>query len=151
MLQLARESDWEAVCKLAVQVHDLHVSWRPDMYFHSEEPYPKDEFLEDIRNRLVYVAKLEDQIVGFVALKVVCKAGPGRKARKILALNTICVEETVRGHGIGKEMVSDVRALARVFGCPEVMLGVHPENDAAIAFYQKCGFQINTLNLQMKI
>ena len=37
MLELARESDWDAIRRLSVQIHDLHVSWRPDIYCHSEE------------------------------------------------------------------------------------------------------------------
>ena len=102
MLQLARESDWEDVRRLSVQVHNLHVSWRPDLYVHCEEPHPKDAFLEDIRNRMVYVAKLENQVMGYVVLAVKQKDGPGRVPRKILLLDSICVEETVRGHGIGK-------------------------------------------------
>ena len=52
MLQLARPSDWEDVKRLSVQIHDLHAAWRPDIYFHHEEPYPMDKFLEDIRSRM---------------------------------------------------------------------------------------------------
>jgi ribosomal protein S18 acetylase RimI-like enzyme len=61
------------------------------------------------------------------------------------------VEQSLRGQGIGKAMVADVRVLARAFGCREVILGVHPENDTAVGFYQKCGFRIRTINMDMKI
>jgi ribosomal protein S18 acetylase RimI-like enzyme len=44
-------------------------------------------------------------------------------------------------------MIADVRALAKVFGCTELILGVHPENDGAVVFYQKCGFRIRTINM----
>ena len=57
---------------------------------------------------------------------------------------------TGTSQGIGKAMISDVRALARAFGCREVILGVHPENDEAVGFYQKCGFAIRTINMDMK-
>ena len=49
MLELAKESDFEAVKRLSVQIHDLHAEWRPDLYYHSEEPYPREKFLEDIQ------------------------------------------------------------------------------------------------------
>ena len=150
MLELARESDWERVRLLSVQLHDLHVTWRPDIYFHCDEPYPKVRFLEDIRNRMVYVAKIENAVVGYVILSVKGKEGPGCISQRALLLESICVDETVRGHGIGSEIVTDVRALAKVFGCTSLILGVHPENEAALAFYQKCGFFLRTLNLQMK-
>ena len=151
MLELARATDWEAVKRLSVQIHDLHATWRPDLYLHSDEPYPKEKFLEDITNRLVYTAKIDGEVVGYVILFVMCKDGPGVVSSKLMRLDAICVDETVRGHGIGREMVLDVRSLARDFGFRELILGVHPENDEAVGFYQKCGFFIRTINMDMKI
>lgn len=151
MLELARESDWEEVGRLSVQIHDLHAAWRSDLYFRCDEPYPKERFLEDIRNRMVYTAKVGGVVAGYVVLSILQKGGPGTVEYKALRLDSICVDETVRGHGVGKAMVADVRALARAFGCREVILGVHPENDSAVGFYQKCGFQIRTINMDMKI
>lgn len=151
MLELARESDWDAVRSLSVQIHNLHVGWRPDLYYHTVEPYPKDAYLEDIRSRLVYVAKIRETVVGYVVLSVINRGGPGTVEYKALRLDSICVDENARGQGIGKAMVADVRALAKAFGCREVMLGVHPENDRAVSFYQKCGFRIRTINMDMKI
>ena len=151
MLELARRSDWETVNRLSVQVHDLHASWRPDIYYHSEEPYPYEAFLEDIQNRMVYVAKLQQEVVGYVVLRILKKDGPGTVEQSLLRLESICVDQSLRGHGIGKAMVADVRALARAFGCSGVILGVHPENDDAVGFYQKCGFCIRTINMDMKL
>lgn len=151
MLELARESDWDHVKRLSVQIHDLHAAWRPDIFFSCDEPYPKAKFLEDIGNRTVYVAKIDGIVAGYVILSVIEKGGPGTLQKKLLRLDSICVDEALRGHGIGKAMVADVRALARVFGCKELILGVHPENDDAVGFYQKCGFRIRTINMDMKI
>lgn len=151
MLELARESDWEAVNRLSVQIHDLHAAWRPDIYFHSEEPLPKDAYLEAIRKRMLYVAKCNGLVAGYVLLSVLEKGGPGTVPKKQLRMDSICVDEAFRGQGIGKEMVSDTRALARAFGCCELILGVHPENDGAVAFYQKCGFRIRTINMDCKL
>lgn len=151
MLELAREGDWETVKRLSVQIHDLHVCWRPDIFRHSDEPYPKDKFEQDIMNRMVYTAKLGDYVVGYVVLTVMEKSGPGIVSQKVMRLDSICVDESFRGQGIGKAMVVDVRALARAFGCSEVLLGVHAENDTAVGFYQKCGFHIRTINMDMKI
>ena len=150
MLELARESDWESVRRLSVQIHDLHAAWRPDLYFHCDEPYPREKYLEDIRNRMVYTAKIGGQVAGYVILSMMQKGGPGTVEYKALRLDAICVDEVARGQGIGKAMVSDIRALARAFGCREVILGVHPENDRAVDFYQKCGFAIRTINMDMK-
>lgn len=151
MLELARESDWEAVKRLSVQIHDLHAKWRPDIYFHCDEPFPKDAFLGGIRNRMIYVAKVHDTVVGYVVLNIIQKGGPGTLEHKLMRLDSICVDEAARGQGIGTSMVMDVRALAAAFGCSDVLLGVHPENDAALGFYRKCGFAIRTVNMEIKV
>ena len=82
MLELARESDWDAIRRLSIQIHDLHVSWRPDIYCHSDEPYAKGQFLEDIRSRMVYVAKLQQTVVGYTVLSIRVKSGPGVVEKK---------------------------------------------------------------------
>lgn len=151
MLELAREQDFEAVRRLSVQVHELHAAWRPDLYYHCEEPLPKAIFLEGIAKRMIYVAKMDGTVVGYVTLNVMDRGGPGAVVHKAMRLDAICVDEAFRGRGIGKTMVADVRALARAFGCRDVLLGVHPENDGAVAFYQKCGFRIRTINMDAKI
>lgn len=151
MLELARETDWQDIQRLSVQIHDLHVSWRPDIYFHVDEPYPKEKFCDDVAKRMVYVAKLQGSVAGYTVLSVVEKNGQGTVPSKMMRLDSICVDEAVRGYGIGKAMVEDVRALAKAFGCSALILGVHPENDCAVGFYQKCGFRIRTINMDMKI
>ena len=151
MLELAREQDWDAVRRLSVQIHDLHVGWRPDLYAHCEEPLPKEAFLTAISQRLLYVAKVQGVVAGYVVLSIQNRGGPGQVTYKAMRLDSICVDEMARGQGIGKSMVADVRALARAFCCRELLLGVHPENDAAVAFYQKCGFFIRTINMDMKV
>ena len=151
MLELAREADWEDVNRLSVQIHDLHVHWRPDIYYQCEAPFPKEAFLEGIRDRLVYVAKIGETVLGYVVLSMMTKGGPGTVEKKVMRLDSICVDEDYRGHGIGRAMVEDVRALAKAFRCRELILGVHPENDAAVGFYQKCGFRIRTINMDMTV
>ena len=151
MLELARPADWEAVHRLSVQIHGLHALWRPDIYLSVDEPYPREKFMEDIQKRMVYVAKLQENVAGYTVLSIVEKDGPGTVPSKMMRLDSICVDEAVRGYGIGKAMIEDVRALARAFGCTGLILGVHPENDSAVGFYQKCGFRIRTINMDMKL
>lgn len=151
ILELARESDWEDVRILSVQIHDLHVSWRPDIFEHTNEPYPKERFLEDIENGLVYVRRIQGVVAAYVTLTVMHKAGPGLAAHKLLRLDSVCVEESHRGQGIGKAMMADVIEIAKNMGCSDLLLGVHPENEKAVAFYQKCGFSVRTVNMQREV
>ena len=56
MLELARYSDRDAVNALALQVHEKHVQWRPDIFERTQELYSRERFREAIDNRELYVA-----------------------------------------------------------------------------------------------
>ena len=151
MLELATLSDRAAVNELAAEVHALHVSWRPDIYEMAAELYSPERFLEAIQLRQLYVAKLNGIVAGYVSLKTRVYDWPGVVRKKVMLIDELCVEKAFRGHGIGKQIMEEVRALARAFGCTELQLGVYPQNDDAVAFYQKCGFQIRNIQMDRKL
>lgn len=151
MLELAQKSDREAVERLARQVHELHVQWRPDIYRMPEELFPQEQFAELIAARELYAAKLDGVVVGYAMMKIRTADRPDVVPRKVMVIDQICVEETLRCHGIGTQIMADVHALARAFGCTDLQLGVYPQNDAAVAFYQKCGFLIQSISMQRKV
>ena len=151
MLQLARLSDREAVEVLAKQVHALHVSWRPDLSSMPDELYPIDRFMESVSAKRLYVAKLNNQIIGYVSLKDRTYDWPGVTRRKVMLIDEFAVHEDYRNQGFGTQMMNDVKALACAFGCSDIQLGVYPQNDAAVAFYQKCGLMIRSIEMQMKL
>ena len=151
MLELAAMHDREKVDALAKQVHAMHVAWRPDIYEMVEELYSQQRMLDAIRERALYVAKVDGTVVGYVLIKIRSYDWPGVVKRKVMLVDEICVEESLRGHGIGKAMMEDVHALAKAFGCTDMQLGVYPQNDAAVGFYQKCGFTIRSIDMQRKV
>ena len=151
MLELATPIDRAAVNDLARQVHELHVSWRPDIFRMPDELYPEARFLDCIRQRQLYVAKLNGIVVGFVLLKIREYNYPGQVRRTVMVIDEICVEKSLRGHGIGTRLMEEVHALARAFGCTDLQLGVYPQNDDAVGFYQKCGFTIRSIDMQRKV
>lgn len=151
MLELARECDREKVNELARQVHAMHVAWRPDIYEMVEEIYPQDRFSEEVARRQLYVAKIGGQVTGYVLLKIREYNWPGVVKRKVMLVDEIAVDDRCRNQGIGTAMMEEVRVLARAFGCTDLQLGVYPQNDAAVAFYQKCGFTIRSIDMQRKV
>ena len=151
MLELAVEADREAVNVLARQVHELHVQWRPDLYEMAEELYPLERFQEAVRQRQLYVAKVDTLTVGYTLLLILDVDRPGRIKRRVMQIEEFYVEESFQGQGIGMEMMAEVRALAKAFRCTDLQLGVYPQNDGAVAFYQKCGFTIRSIDMQRKV
>ena len=151
MLELATKLDRSAVNRLARQVHALHVSWRPDLYTMPEELFPEELYSELLKNRELYVAKLDGTVIGFAWIRIRMAEAVGLVTRKVMLINQVCVDEALRNHGIGTQMMEEVRVLARAFGCTDLQLGVYPQNDAAVSFYQKCGFMIRSIDMQRKV
>ena len=151
MLQLARPEDRAAIEALGQQVHAMHVDWRPDIYAPADELWPQGRFDAAVAERQLFAAKVEEKVVGYVLVKVRHYDMVGHTRRKVLLVDEICVDETLRNQGIGTEMMIEVRAIARAFGCTDLQLGVYPQNNEALAFYQKFGFRIRSIDMQMKI
>lgn len=151
MLELARESDFDAFRLLDAQVHAMHVSWRPDIYCPCDGAFPREYFLECIRERRLFVAKVRGSVMGYVLFRFWKTEGTGNVPRKIMDIDSIVVDESARRQGIGTQMMTELRVLAKAFGCTDLQLSVYPQNDAAVAFYQKCGFTIRNINMQRKI
>lgn len=151
MLELARPSDREQINDLAREVHAMHILWRPDIYRLPQELYPEERFDEAVRARNLYVARLGGDTVGYVLVRIRSVDNPGLIQRKIMLVDEFCVAKAARNHGIGTQMMEEVCALARAYGCTDLQLGVYPQNDAAVSFYQKCGFQIQSIIMQRKV
>ena len=151
MIELANVKDRADVNRLARQIHALHVDWRPDIYRMPEELFPEERFAELITKRELYVAKLGGTVVGYAMTAIRVQDTPELVKRKVFCIQQFCVDEEFRNHGIGTQMVEELRILARAFGCTDLQLNVYPENDAAVSFYQKCGFMIQNINMQRKI
>ena len=151
MLELATKHDRNDVNRLARQVHEMHIQWRPDLFQMPEELYPEALYAELLKARELYVAKMGGAVAGYCLLKMRMSNDIGRVPRKIMEIHQLCVDETLRNHGIGTQMMEEVRVLARAFGCTDLQLGVYPQNDEAVSFYQKCGFTIKSIDMQRKI
>ena len=151
MIQLAIKADRAAVNEIARQVHALHVEWRPDIYCMVEELYPQERFDEAVAKRQLYVAKIEGNVVGYALLITRDSNHNGMIPRRIMEIQEFAVHEAATGHGIGSEMMADIRALAKAFRCTDMQLGVYPQNDDAVGFYQKCGFTIRSIDMQRKV
>ena len=151
MIELATKHDRAEVERLAKQVHALHVQWRPDLYTMPEELYPQELFSGMIRNRELYVAKIDGIVAGYCRLVMKQASGIGIVPRKVMLIDQFCVDEPLQNHGIGTQMAAEIRVLARAFGCTDLQLGVYPQNDAAVSFWQKCGFMIRSIDMQRKV
>ena len=76
MLELATKNDRCDVNRLARQVHELHVQWRPDLYTMPEDLFPEELYAELVKNRELYVSKLDGAVIGFAWVRIRTQAKP---------------------------------------------------------------------------
>ena len=151
MLQLARREDHSAIEALAQQLHEQRVSWRPDLYKRIEQFYTLESFDSVIKERQLYIAKIGCDVIGYVRIAFRSANEPGVMNTRIVILDEIVVRADYRNMGIGTQIMDDVKALGKAFGCSSIQLGVYPQNDEAVAFFQKNGLTIRSIEMQMHI
>ena len=84
---------------------------------------------------LALVAEADGEIIGNVLVSV----DRGRATEHIGVLS-ICIAIDWRDVGIGSQLVAGAQAWARERGLGKISLGVFPDNERAIAVYEKHGF-----------
>ena len=149
LLRPVRMADYEAVNRIARQVAALHASWGNGMAV--DYPYPMDYFEECVREKRVYAAWLDGQIVGYVNFYFRTAGGPAAPRRRMISIDDIGVEESCQRQGIGSRMMEELAELARNEGCAALNLYVDAPNEKALAFYHKCGLTIRNHGMTLKL
>ena len=155
MLELAQERDFEAVNRLARQVVAHHAQWNPNEQM-VEHPYPMDFYLscitpESIHENAIYVMRQGDQVVGYMRIYLWETNSTTSAKRKMLSIDDLGVEETLRNRGIGTAMMESLAQMARGWGCSSLCLYVDAPNESARAYYEKCGFQVRNIGMNLKL
>ena len=101
MLELATLSDWEDINRLSNQVAALHTQWRPDLFREAEISYPKEVIEDLIKEKSIFVAKLNGTVVGYTAFWIWETNGTCSVPRKVLSINDFCVDESGMKTAIG--------------------------------------------------
>ncbi len=84
---------------------------------------------------MVLVAEAGGEVIGNVLVSV----DRGRATEHIGVLS-ICIAADWRDVGVGTELIVGAQRWATARGMRKLSLGVFPDNDRAIAVYERCGF-----------
>ncbi|MGE8203967.1 GNAT family N-acetyltransferase [Heyndrickxia sp. NPDC080065] len=63
----------------------------------------------------------------------------------ILEIKNIAVIESYRGKGIGKKVIEELKKIAKINGYQSMIVGTANSSIDNIAFYQKCGFRMDSI------
>ncbi len=147
----AKMEDVSGIGALLYQILDVHHQGRPDLFFGGVKKYTDEEvrsFLGD-KTRPIFVAVEEDRVVGYAFCIVQEeKKSPILTPIKTLYLDDLCVDETMRGAGIGTVLFDYVRNFAKESGCYNLTLNVWNCNEKALRFYEKCGMKVQKIGME---
>lgn len=151
-IELAKDGELNEINKIAKQVHDLHVKWRPDIFYEVEEVISKEMFNQLIENNQIYVVKEEKNIIGYAIINIKERKNiPGLYDRKILDLEAIAIDSKFRNKGIGTEFIKYIVNIGKKQGCTDLYLSVNEENINAKRCYEKIGMKVKNIKYSMKI
>lgn len=149
----AKAADIPAIISLLHQVNMVHHHLRPDLFKPHTTKYDEQEVAALIANELTPVFVYDE---GGVLGYAFCQIQEVRCDRllqdgKTLYIDDICVDESARGRHIGKALFDFVSEYARSAGCTSLTLNVWAGNDAAMAFYQRMGMQVQKTGMEMRL
>ena len=149
IIRKAIKSDYESVIKIMSQVQDMHVKWRPDIYKQNDNMIPEDVFEKIIENGIFYVAETNNVVVGVLEIVYRHVESPSHVTRDVIFIDTMAIDETYRGMGIGHQMFDFLKVMKQEKGFDGIELQVNAKNRAAYEMYLKCGFTEKSINMEL--
>jgi GNAT superfamily N-acetyltransferase len=150
-IRFANEKDIPGMIRLLQQVGQVHHEIRPDLFRAGAQKYDEaalKALLAD-PSRPILIADLEGTVAGYAfCILQETQADPVLCDRKVLYIDDLCVEETIRGKGIATALYEQVLQYAKSLGCHSVTLNVWCGNDNAMAFYEKCGLKPQKIGME---
>lgn len=144
MIRFAKEKDIPKMLDLLMQVCLVHHNGRPDIFkigtkYNAEE---LKKLLSD-ENRPILVAVDEgDEVMGYCfCIFEQHKNNSVLTDVKTLYIDDLCIDESLRGRHIGRDLYDAAIALAKETGCYNVTLNVWSCNPNAMKFYEKLGMK----------
>ena len=144
-------NDLSGIDRIALQVHECHVRWRPDIFEHTNSIIGEEELANMIKNTEIFVAKIDEQITGYIILSSREGKKHGFRYRKELDIDAMGIDENYRNQGIGKKLLEYVKEYARENHDTDLRLTVNEENENARHLYEKVGFKVKNIAYSMQI
>ena len=152
LIRKATPNDIPALDALLLQVLTVHHKGRPDIFKEGARKYTKEELetlLCDCEKPIFVAVDEKDSVLGYAF----CIFQQHRDHNiltdiKTLYVDDLCVDESLRGQGVGKALYEHVLRFAKETGCYNLTLNVWSCNASALRFYEKCGLLPQKIGLE---
>ena len=108
------------------------------------------EYFEDmIKNEIVFVAQIEEKIVGYLAGSI-CES-ISYITESFAELDNMCIDDEYRRFGIGTLLMNEFKKYCKEKNMQNIKVTASAKNSRAIQFYMKNGFEDYNITLKYKI
>ncbi len=150
-IRRAEEKDIPRILELLSQILELHAVIRPDIFIPGTTKYSHEQIAEKLRNEdeLIYCAVDEDdRVLGYAFCRIVKSLSENIIPSTSIYLDDLCVDQCIRGQGIGQALFAHVREEAAAMGCFAITLNVWEGNDGARRFYERLGLKPRSTTME---
>ena len=152
MIREMNLNDYEDVKILVRQIHELHLSNRPDIY-NDGESFPKECFekvLSDANNLNYVYVKSKKTVGALFATLQHTNPLPIIKPRTYCFIENLVVDKNHRRKGIAKKLFNYLTLKAKENNIDSIELNVWSFNTEAIKFYESMGMNIKNIRMEIK-
>ena len=145
-IRKADEKDIAGLNLLLYQVHGVHVNGRPDIFKKGEKKFSDielKEVLKDDKTPIFVATDENDNVIGYIFC--IFKQQTNHNVLtdiKTLFIDDLCVDESTRGHNIGKKLYDFALDFAKKEGCYNLTLDAWANNAGAVRFYERLGMKV---------
>ena len=153
-IRFASSRDIPGMIRLLQQVGEVHHRIRPDLFRGGAQKYDETALKNLLADpaRPILIADIDGMVAGYAfCILQETKDDPVLCDRKVLYIDDLCVEETLRGHGIATALYQRTLEFARELGCHSVTLNVWCGNEGAMRFYEKAGLTPRNIMMEKKL
>lgn len=152
----ANVNDYIGISSLVLEVHNLHVENRPDVFLEVDNPFLKEQF-EDLLNsndtKLFVVENTDNKdLVAYSIVKIMATSClPILIQRRFAYIDNFCVKDSYKRNGIGKLLFQHIIGYAKSQGASSLQLSVWEFNHDAINFYKAAGMSTRNRKMELKL
>lgn len=156
IMRNAKFSDFNDVNNLMLELHNLHVKNRNDVFKATDSPM-KEEYFKDLLNnkdvKLFVIENLENsEIVGYSNLKLMNTPNIDIVVKsKYIYIDDFCIKQAYKRKGIGKKLFNFILEYAKQQCVESVQLNVWSFNEDAIEFYNFMGMKERNVRMEMRV
>ena len=152
-IRFANPSDIPAMIALLQQVGEVHHQIRPDLFRAGAQKYDEAALLRLLaeENRPIFIAE-EDGVLGYCfCILQITENDPVLCDRRVIYIDDLCVDASVRGKGVAGALYDAVLAYGRENRFDAVTLNVWCGNDRAMNFYEKVGMKPQKVGMEITL